>query len=157
MFSTFRDFLKSQLRAFNLSPSILRLEIAEDSYGKHIAPLSNVMDLMQEQDGIVFALDNFGALNSSLSYLDQSSFKIIKIDKAITHKMNGRGELEKNSLMLGIVSLGKVLGKKVLIEGVETPAQARRLWEMGVDYCQGWYFGRAISAEDLKKELIVTP
>ena len=155
--STFRDMFKNKLQEYGLPCSAIRLEISNSSYSKNFESITNIIELMRQEDGILFTLDDFGARNFPLSYLDRMSFETIKIDRSITQRLYETKA--KHDLYEGIISLGKVLGKKILAEGVETEEQARKLWAMGVDYCQGWYWGKPVSAENLKKEFgkILTP
>ena len=147
--STFRDFLKKQLKTFHFSQSILRFEISESSYIKHIDVLKEIIDLFQK-DGTLFSLGNFGALDSSLSHLDQMSFETIKIDQLLTQKLYA----DKDSLMRAVIALGKTFGKEVLVEGIHNREQANKFWEMGADLCQGSHFGKPMSSEEMKQTLI---
>ena len=42
----------------------------------------------------------------------------------------------------------KQMGRKVLVEGVETKAQLDLLRDVGVDYLQGFYFSRPLPREE---------
>ncbi len=71
---------------------------------------------------------------------------IIKIDKsilwtAVDHEL-GRILLENTVRMI------KQMGRKVLVEGVETKAQLDLLRDVGVDYLQGFYFSRPLPREE---------
>ena len=45
------------------------------------------------------------------------------------------------------------MGAEILVEGVETRAQAELLQGLGVDYLQGFYFSRPVPKDDLIKLL----
>nr|WP_155836919.1 EAL domain-containing protein [Paraburkholderia mimosarum] len=48
-----------------------------------------------------------------------------------------------------IISMGHKLGLEIVAEGVESGAQAEWLRERGVQYGQGWYFAKAMTADEL--------
>jgi EAL domain-containing protein (putative c-di-GMP-specific phosphodiesterase class I) len=52
-----------------------------------------------------------------------------------------------------LVQLAHALGLGVTAEGVETPAQARRLHRIGCDTGQGWFFARPGPPEDVDRLL----
>jgi EAL domain-containing protein (putative c-di-GMP-specific phosphodiesterase class I) len=47
------------------------------------------------------------------------------------------------------VDFGRAVGARVVAEGVESGVDAAALLALGVDYGQGWHFGRPGPAEDL--------
>ena len=52
--------------------------------------------------------------------------------------------------MRSLVDVARVpAGPQVVAEGIETAADAAALFALGVDYGQGWYFGRPGPVHDL--------
>ncbi|KAG1523701.1 hypothetical protein G6F50_018587 [Rhizopus delemar] len=49
-----------------------------------------------------------------------------------------------------IIDLARSLGMQVIAEGVETEAQRDILQARGVQYAQGWLFGRPMSIQELQ-------
>ena len=47
------------------------------------------------------------------------------------------------------------LGLRTTAEGVENPAQAEALLELGCDYAQGWHFGHPVSADEFAARWLV--
>ena len=64
----------------------------------------------------------------------------MKIDGALIHDI---AETERSRMMIGhLVEMCGAMGLKTVAEMVETPAQAEAIKTLGVDYAQGWLYGR---------------
>ena len=101
--------------------------------------------------GVGIAIDDFGTGFSSLSYLDRLPADRIKIDRAFVNALdNGDPGARGARIAEMVVPLGRKLGMKVLAEGIETEAQARRLGELGCDDGQGFLYARPMPIEELK-------
>jgi EAL domain-containing protein (putative c-di-GMP-specific phosphodiesterase class I) len=100
--------------------------------------------------GSMVALDDFGTGFSSLGYLRYFEFDVLKIDKSFIDEL---GNARDYGLVASIVSMGRILGMKVVAEGVETAEQVKRLRQIGCDYVQGYYFSRPLAADDFYRFL----
>jgi diguanylate cyclase (GGDEF)-like protein len=89
--------------------------------------------------GIRLAVDDFGIGYSSLSYLAQLPFDIVKIDRSFIQAL-GR-ESSEDILVAAIVQLAASLGIRTIAEGVELQSQLDRLAQLGCDGAQGWLVG----------------
>ncbi len=94
------------------------------------------------------ALDNFGTGHASLLQLRQLPFDKLKIDRSFVRRMHV--DTESATLVRTIVSMAKNLGLTVVAEGVESAEQAKALAVLGCDMGQGYYFGRANAAIEVK-------
>lgn len=92
------------------------------------------------------ALDDFGTAYSSLRQLQLLPFDRLKIDAGFVREMVTRKDSRK--IVAAVVGLGLSLGLTTVAEGVETQAQANMLTALGCDLAQGWWFGKAASAEE---------
>lgn len=96
--------------------------------------------------GIAFSLDDFGSGNANISYINTMPFKIIKIDKNLiwdAFKNDTAGiTLEYTINMLNALKLN------IVAEGVETEEMTNRLTDYGCHYMQGWFYSKAIPAND---------
>ncbi|MBB6965810.1 EAL domain-containing protein [Escherichia coli] len=90
--------------------------------------------------GVEFALDDFGTGYSVLSYLKHFPVSYIKMDKSFTQDI--LTENISRHIVESVVVLAEKLGIYTVAEGVETQAQVNCLCSLGVDYLQGFYFGR---------------
>ncbi len=87
------------------------------------------------------ALDDFGTGFSSLSYLRDFHFDVLKVDKSFVDNLQ---DARHFGLVASIVSMGRILGMQVVAEGVEEEAQVRKLRQIGCDYAQGYYYAKPL-------------
>jgi diguanylate cyclase (GGDEF)-like protein len=88
--------------------------------------------------GVTLAVDDFGTGYSSMVSLKNQPLSLIKVDRSFVQDVPGEGEL----LIRATVEVARCFGLKVVAEGVETRQQHQRLVSLGVDYLQGYLFGR---------------
>ena len=90
--------------------------------------------------GIRLALDDFGSGYSSFHYLAELPFSFLKIsgDLIAQVNVNPRGR----RILRGIQDLARDLEVITIAEGVEDTATADTLREIGIDWVQGWLYGR---------------
>ncbi len=137
-------------RRHGLSPEYLNLEITETATAGSIERLRHIMQRLTE-DGFVFSMDDYGTGYSNIQSVYDLPFEYIKIDKSIlwTSMENEKAyTVLKNTFLLA-----KELGKKVIMEGVETEEHIRRLTELGCDYFQGYYFSKPIPGDQFMQYL----
>ena len=133
------DVILCALVESGLPPERLELEITESLLlqGKE----SNVLVIQQLKNiGITIALDDFGTGYASLSYLLMFPFDKIKIDKSFTQGLLTRTDCM--AVVASILTLARGLEIAVTAEGVDTNSQFELLRAQGVNYVQGYLFGR---------------
>jgi EAL domain-containing protein (putative c-di-GMP-specific phosphodiesterase class I) len=124
-------------------PAPLVLELTESALMEDSAGVQRFLAQARAL-GCRVALDDFGTGFSSLSYLRTFEFDVLKIDKTFIDEMTNSRDY---GLVASIVSMGRILGMRVVAEGVETAEQVKRLRQIGCDYVQGYYFSRPLPAE----------
>lgn len=90
--------------------------------------------------GLGLALDDFGAGYSSLHYLADLPVSYLKIDGRLVKRLH---ESRIRAIIRGIQGTASELGLTTLAEYVENERQANVLREIGVNWGQGHYFGKA--------------
>lgn len=115
-------------------------EITESTQITDLKKVNSFIHELQKA-GYEIALDDFGAGAASFEYLQQLKVDYVKIDGKYIRKIlnSSRDEV----MIRGLVKMCKDLNTKVIAEFVETQEQADLLKEIGVDYAQGFLYGKA--------------
>jgi diguanylate cyclase (GGDEF)-like protein/PAS domain S-box-containing protein len=130
----------------DVKPHMLMIEILETSALEDVEGVSCTL-LKCEQLGVRFALDDFGTGYSSLSYLKRLPVAQLKIDQTFIHGMlDAPGDI---SILQAIIGLATAFGQEVIAEGVNNPAQAIRLLQMGCEIAQGFGIAEPMPAAQL--------
>ncbi len=95
--------------------------------------------------GLRIALDDFGTGYSSVGYLKDYEFDVLKVDKSFIDGIDGVRDL---GLVASIVAMGRILGMRVVAEGVEEQGQVDRLKRIGCDFVQGYFYSKPLPAKD---------
>jgi EAL domain-containing protein (putative c-di-GMP-specific phosphodiesterase class I) len=98
--------------------------------------------------GIGFSLDDFGTGYSSLSYLKRLPLDQLKIDRSFVRDIVE--DLSSRAIAQSVISLGHVMNRSVIAEGVETEAQLDCLTGLGCHAFQGFLFGWPLPIEDFE-------
>ncbi|WP_404360725.1 putative bifunctional diguanylate cyclase/phosphodiesterase [Methylotuvimicrobium sp. KM1] len=90
--------------------------------------------------GCHFALDDFGAGFCSFNYLKKFPVDFVKIDgQFIRNLVNDDTD---QVLVRSMSEIAKQLGKKTIAEFIECPRVIKILVDLGIDYGQGYIFGK---------------
>ena len=127
------------------------LEVTEavlmDSVG---AGIVDAIERLRQQ-GMLVALDDFGTGFASLTHLLCFPVDIIKIDKSFIDGL--LDDLPSEVIVEALIRIAARLDLKVVAEGVECEAQARKLEQMGCRLGQGYLFGHPADAAETGKTL----
>ncbi len=94
--------------------------------------------------GMRIALDDFGTGFSSLSHLLRFPVDILKIDQSFVAELGPPSS--GRTVAAATCQIARTLGIGVVAEGVETPAQALALRDLGVELVQGFLFSEPLPA-----------
>jgi EAL domain-containing protein (putative c-di-GMP-specific phosphodiesterase class I) len=126
----------SELLARHAEPLATHLEIEMLETAAH-ADIEATSQLLARcrAIGVKFALDDFGTGYSTLTYLKRLPVDVLKIDRSFVHHM--LDDSQDRAIVEGVIGLAGTFGCMVVAEGVESPAQARTLLDMGCTIGQG--------------------
>jgi diguanylate cyclase (GGDEF)-like protein/PAS domain S-box-containing protein len=122
-----------------LPGGLLDLEVTETTLMRDMDEAMRKMSLLRSR-GIRISIDDFGTGYSSLGYLPRLPVDALKIDRSFVTDLGVNGTAR--SLIEGMISLGHSIGKRIVVEGVETSEQLEILRNIGCDEIQGFLLGR---------------
>jgi len=141
----FLGVLTSRLRNTGISPGQIRIEATERGFLEPDVARDTIQAFRDA--GHPVYIDDFGTGYSSLSYLQSFKVDALKIDKSFVDTIGQ--EAASSTVAPHIIAMARSLGLQVVAEGIEDEAQAEFLREQGVDFGQGWLFGRPVPAVEL--------
>lgn len=101
--------------------------------------------------GCSVALDDFGSGYTSFRQLKALSVDIVKIDGAFIRDLTDNSD--SRFFVKTLLDFTSGFGLKSVAEFVESGEIAKMLMELGVDYLQGYYFGKPSNTRPWVKEL----
>lgn len=123
----------------------ISLEVTETAAVVSSECLSMNMNKLLEQ-GVQFALDDYGTGFSNATSLIEYPYHTIKIDKGVVWAAMENDNAMK--VLTHSVAMIKSLEMDIVAEGVETLEQANELENMGCDYFQGYYYSKPVRQEE---------
>jgi EAL domain-containing protein (putative c-di-GMP-specific phosphodiesterase class I) len=115
------------------------LEITEHSEVTDYPVLARRVRALQAK-GFRIAIDDAGAGYSSLRHVLKLAPDIVKLDVSISRDIDTM--VRNQQLSSAIISFSRETGMALVAEGVETVAERDTLARLGVEYGQGYLFGR---------------
>ena len=123
-------------------PARLHLDITESLLVEDAEAVAAVLRRLQAL-GVRFSVDDFGTGYSSLSTLHALPVDVLKVDRSFVGTLDT--DDRSRQLVETVVGLGELLGKAVVAEGIEAPAQLAALRAMGCAQGQGYLFDRPLA------------
>jgi len=146
----FTDNLFATLSEMQVPPGQVSIEITERLLIEQPLHARRVLSACRNA-GMYISIDDFGTGYSSLSYLHYFRVDALKIDESF---IQGLARDESTSeLLKAIISLGKSMKLKVVVEGVENAKELRMLQSAQCDMAQGFYFAKPMSEIDAARLL----
>ncbi len=137
----FTDTFERLLVCCDVEPSRVIVEITETQL-LNLPGAAHVGMCRLADAGVRWQIDDFGTGYSSLSVLRDYPITGIKLDRSFTADLGRNPVPATMQIVGGIADLATRLGAMLIAEGIETPAQAATLRELGWTHGQGWLFGR---------------
>jgi len=136
-----------------LTHLLIKLEVTETTLIDNFSKTQKIIKDLN-RIGVECNIDDFGTGYSSLSYLKKLAFKVLKIDRVfISEILTNKDNFE---LVKSIIKIGRQFKYNIIIEGIETLEQKRKILEItdSVSY-QGFLFSRAVPAEEIENRFLL--
>jgi EAL domain-containing protein (putative c-di-GMP-specific phosphodiesterase class I) len=140
------DDLALALTSTHFDVRCLTVELTESSVIRDEHSAMRAMRRLRDL-GVRLSIDDFGTGYSSLSRLAEFPIETLKIPKPFVDRL--MGDHVETSFVDAILRLADSLGLNAVAEGIEHPAQARRLHDFGCGLGQGYYFSPPITQAEV--------
>ena len=122
-----------------VQPGRILVELTETADIDDVATASATIDALRAMQ-VPVCLDDFGAGSAAFRYLREFRVDYVKLDGAYV-----RGALQnarEHGFLLSMIELANFMGAKLIAEMIEQEDQAAMMSELGVEFGQGWLFGK---------------
>lgn len=140
------ELVDSYLRAKNLPPGHLALEVTEQTLMGHLSTSLDILTRLRLKN-IELSIDDFGTGHSSLIQLYRAPFSEIKMDRSFVSKATE--QKEARAIVEMTIALAHKLNMTTVAEGVEDSITMDLLKELGCDVAQGFFIARPMPPADL--------
>lgn len=134
-----------------LDPGRIVLELSEVAVIKSYEVTKRIVDALGDR-GIRLAVDDVGSGEIDLWHILRLEPSVIKVDMSLVRDIETTPR--NRALIRGISAMALDLGIVVVAEGIEAPEEAECLLELGVQYGQGYLFGKPRRLEWKSKILL---
>jgi EAL domain-containing protein (putative c-di-GMP-specific phosphodiesterase class I) len=133
------DALERTLQRCELAPSDVVFEISEQESIANFDIFREVRDYYGKL-GFQIALDDVGAGYASLESVMELAPEFIKVDRSFCAKIDE--DPGRQQLLPALQSLAERIGARIIGEGLDTLEELETLGRIGIEFGQGWLFGK---------------
>ena len=144
----FEKFLLGLTEKYKAPTSRICFEITESVAVKSITRAQKFISSLKAK-GYKFSLDDFGVGYCSFNYLNQLDVDNVKIDGTFVSAM--LDDATQFATVQAITNVARTMNIKTIAEYVEKPEIIKALKVIGVDYGQGYIFGKPSPIKDIFK------
>ncbi|QLI80057.1 EAL domain-containing protein [Chitinibacter fontanus] len=134
-------FILQQLDSTQVPPYTICFEITETAAISNLKESSIFIETLRTR-GCKFALDDFGSGFSSFNYLKTLPVDFLKIDGSLVTDI--AEDKVSRQMVIAVNDIAHSLGCRTIAEFVEDEAILAELAAVGVDYAQGYFFGKPV-------------
>ncbi len=145
------DRVSRHLRAHDLPPDVLTLEVTETEVMSDLTQATLVLDQLADL-GIRIGIDDYGTGYSSLAYLHRLPVQELKIDRSFV--TNLPNEMSNRIIVRSSIAMAHSLGLSVVAEGAEDEVTCAMLADAGCDQIQGYYLSKPKKPAELEQWLL---
>jgi len=143
----FTVHLQEIIRKYDISPSLLVIELTENTFLNNIDTALSVIFRLKSL-GFTVSMDDFGSGFSSLNLLKQIPVDELKLDRGFfcdtIHEQRGE------SIVESVINMAKKLNMSTVSEGIEETAQVDFLKKIGCDIVQGYVFAKPMPVAEFE-------
>ena len=129
------DFIIEEVEESGADPTLITLEVTETAAIENLSRATNFISRLK-QEGISFALDDFGNGFSSFAYLKTLPVDYLKIDGSFVKDMTE--DPIDHALVEAVNNIGHTMGLETIAEYVKDAKTLEELRKLRVDYVQGF-------------------
>lgn len=144
------EILEGFVKQYGIDKEYLHVEVTESAMLDDLGVLNRASDKLREF-GYAIWLDDFGSGYSSLNFLKDYAFDVMKIDMRFLENFSHNDRA--GVIIESIIELAGRIGMRTLAEGVETKEQADFLLKIGCERLQGYLFGKPMMMEEIKGKI----
>lgn len=146
-----REYIYALLDTYKEDCPRLVFELLEDESVRDFKVIKEFVQSVKKR-GVSIAIDDFGAGYSNFERLLEFEPDIIKIDGSLIRNIIDN-EYNQN-VVETIVTFAKKQDIQIIAEFVETKEIFEYLYQLGVDYSQGYYFGKPEELQVIEKKIL---
>jgi Amt family ammonium transporter len=150
----FADFVRTQIKRHGIPAGLLDFELTETAAVRNLKATRRFIARMTEI-GARVALDDFGTGLSSLMHLKDLDVHCIKIDGKFVRDVLSNAR--SRALIRALVQIADEIGLETVAEFVENADIASSVRELGVQFAQGYFYGRPGPLTDTLSEIMALP
>jgi len=133
---------------YGVSPERITIEITESVLLSNDGHTTRMLQTLKDC-GFALALDDFGTGYSSLAYIRDFPFDRLKIDRSFVHGL--KNSERALAIIEAVANFGRILGKDVVAEGIETEQEMQAMQKVGCTHLQGYLFAKALPADKIEQ------
>lgn len=135
----------SAMNQAGFNPRRLEVEISETALALDFEVARHTIDALRSA-GVRIVLDDFGTRHTSLGYLREIAFDVIKVDGSFVDPL--KASEQERLLLPGILEMCRTLGVPCVAERIETSCQLEHLNTMQCARGQGFHFAPPMKEAD---------
>lgn len=139
------DSLEQRVTRAGLPARLVKVELTEDEPVTDWLALLSALNLLRVR-GFELAMDDFGAGIASMRLFSAMPFTELKIDRDFIVHMHR--EPASRAVVAAAIEMGRVLGRRVVAEGVEQERDILLLRELGCTLAQGYGISMPLAPAD---------
>lgn len=131
--------LQAMLMRRRIAPKRLVLELVEFHGPVRLELAHHALRQLRRMQ-VLIALDDFGPGYPNLDVLAEGLVDFVKLDRSLVLALDRSPR--QTGVLQGLAALAANTGITLVAEGIETPAQMNALRRLGIEWMQGFLFGR---------------